>query len=111
MARQVATETALVVAVPETPAALHEVRIRHDPSARLGLPDHIIVMYPFVGPDRLDSDVEGRLAVVLASVAAFDFQLTDVQWFAFPPIGRTTKIWGDSPGRLFTDGGDDEAME
>src|SRR6266545_7474294 len=28
---------------------------------------------------------------------------------AFPPMRRTTKIWGAAPRRLFTDGGDDAA--
>jgi 2'-5' RNA ligase len=34
-----------------------------------------------LSPDRLDQDVEDRLALLLASMAAFDFQLTDARWF------------------------------
>jgi 2'-5' RNA ligase len=74
-------ETALIIAMPETPAVMQEIRIRHDPSARLGVPAHITIMYPFVEADLLDQDLHNRLEAVTATVPAFDFRLSEVRWF------------------------------
>jgi 2'-5' RNA ligase len=67
--------TALVVLVPEAEASWAAVRARHDPSAALGVPAHVTVLYPFVVESAWTADVDTRLADVLRASAPFDATL------------------------------------
>ncbi|HST17025.1 MAG TPA: 2'-5' RNA ligase family protein [Gaiellaceae bacterium] len=71
-------QTALIVAVPEAEPAVAELRLEHDPTARLGVPAHITILYPFAPPDAVD---EESIASLLAPVAAFRFELASVEHF------------------------------
>ena len=75
--------TALIVAVPEAEAAVGDVRRQHDPSAALGVPAHLTILFPFLDPDAID---EAAIDEVLAAHTAFDFELVSVESF---PDGGT----------------------
>jgi 2'-5' RNA ligase len=74
-------ESAIAVNVPEAEPFVGALRQQHDPSARLGAPAHITVLYPFMPPARIDAAVVGQLREALAPVAAFKFRLTGIGRF------------------------------
>jgi 2'-5' RNA ligase len=87
-----ATETAVLVLVPEVEAAVAEHRAVLDMAASWGVPAHLSVVYPFVPPDDVDDAVLARLAAAVGTVPAFDcvFARTDrfgddVLWLAPEP--------------------------
>ena len=45
-------ETALLIAVPDMPKVIRDTRLRLDPGAALGVPEHVAVTYPFALPRR-----------------------------------------------------------
>jgi 2'-5' RNA ligase len=72
-----------VVLVPALGAGrvVHELRIKHDPSAAAGVPPHLTLMFPFVPPQDLSAegiDVLGRL---IGRTKPFDFTLTRTSEF------------------------------
>ncbi|GAA1401070.1 2'-5' RNA ligase family protein [Kitasatospora putterlickiae] len=69
-------ESALVLPVPEAEAVVGPWRERYDPSARLGVPAHVTVLYPFLPAHRLDAGVLGDLGELLAAQGAFDLAFT-----------------------------------
>jgi 2'-5' RNA ligase len=70
--------TALIVAVPEAEPHVSALREQHDSSAPLDVPAHITILYPFAPPEAVD---EEALASVIASHAAFAFELATVEHF------------------------------
>lgn len=76
-----ASETALVIPVPEAEPAVGRWRDRLDPACTLGVPAHITVLYPFVPPSWLDQTFLDELGELLGGVGAFEFELTEVRWF------------------------------
>ena len=64
--------------VPETEAAVGELRLRYDSSAALGVPAHITILFPFADGDEVD---ETALAELFARFPAFDFRLDRVERF------------------------------
>lgn len=76
-----ASESALLIPVPNAEAAVHRWRQQLDPASRLGVPAHVTVLYPFLSPAALDGAVITRLANVFQRQRAFAFSLTRVAWF------------------------------
>ncbi len=76
-----AEESALIVPALQVAALVEPFRLRHDPSARAGIPPHITVMYPFLAPGRLTRDVVMELDLLVGSTRAFEYELTDVREF------------------------------
>jgi 2'-5' RNA ligase len=76
-----AAASAFVVRVPEAEAVVAELRRRYDASARLGMPAHITVLYPFMPARRITAEVLAVAAQAIAGVAAFRFALTHVGRF------------------------------
>lgn len=76
-----ATETAVLVLVPEAEPAVAEHRRHLDVAASWGVPAHLSVVYPFVPPADVDDDVLARLAAAVATVPAFDCVFPRVEWF------------------------------
>ncbi len=66
--------TALVLPV-RLPAPLESVRRRSVADARLGMPAHATLLYPFVAAGALDADLRSRLAQILADHEPFAFRL------------------------------------
>jgi 2'-5' RNA ligase len=75
------TETAIIAAVPAAEPLVHQHRLALDPGARLGVPAHVTVLYPFVAPAALTDDVMARVAAVAAGLGAVEARLATVGWF------------------------------
>lgn len=73
--------SALIVPVPSAEPAVAKWRARHDPTAALGMPAHVTLLYPFLAPQAITSSVERDLESVLSSFSAFAFKLTGINRF------------------------------
>jgi 2'-5' RNA ligase superfamily len=74
-------ESGLLVEIPQAEPAVRRFRERLDPSAGLGVPAHITVLYPFIPPAGLDAAVLGQLERLFAAVPRFAFRLDRTSWF------------------------------
>lgn len=74
-------ETALLITVPDMPKVIRDTRLRLDPGAALGVPEHVTVMYPFLHPDDVGEAIVDRLGKICSQTAGFEFSLTEVRWF------------------------------
>ncbi|RZF24489.1 2'-5' RNA ligase family protein [Paraburkholderia sp. UYCP14C] len=74
--------SAFIVEVPAAESAVAELRSRFDASAALGVPAHVTVLFPFLSPDEITSDILRQAQAVLSSVKAFEFSLTSIGRFA-----------------------------
>lgn len=77
----VAQRSALVVVVDEVEPAVAELRVGLDPVARLGVPAHVTVLFPFMPARQIDSDVVNRLADTFRDVPAFTHSFVRTEWF------------------------------
>jgi len=73
--------TALIVVVPEAETAVSQLRFELDPVARLGVPAHVSVLFPFVPAAKIDEDVVARTAALFQSVPVFQHNLFRSNWF------------------------------
>ena len=69
------SQTALVIGVPEASGLLADIRMRLDPSAAAGMPEHITLMFPFLDSDQVDPAVLFELGQLFAMVEPFSFRL------------------------------------
>ena len=76
-----ALRSGLVVEVPEAEPAVGALRLQLDPQARLGVPAHITVLYPFAAPSRIDHATLDRIAGAMRDVHVFDYRLIGTDWF------------------------------
>jgi 2'-5' RNA ligase len=76
-----AGDSALLIPVPDAAPLVRAHRLRLDPNAAAGVPEHITLISPFVRPEQLDGGVRARLTALFAVVRPFPFQLTSVRWF------------------------------
>lgn len=72
--------SALIVAVPEAEPIVGEWRLRYD-NARLGIPAHVTLLFPFVPAEELDETLFGELRALFAAQPAFAFTLTRLVGF------------------------------
>jgi len=100
-------ESAVIIPVPEVEAVVRPLRQQYDVAARLGVPAHITLLYPFYPATAAIAEIN-TLRQVCATIAAFPFSFTDVRRFpattylhpdpseTFAQITRTlTNIWPD----------------
>lgn len=92
--------SALIVAVPEAEPVVGEWRLRYD-NAKLGVPAHVTLLFPFVPAEELDETLFEELRALFAAEAAFEFQLPrvarfpEIAWLApepDEPFRRLTKL-------------------
>jgi 2'-5' RNA ligase len=76
-----ATETALVIPIPEAEGLVGELRAEFDHAAALGVPAHVTVISPFVPPDLVTADVLADVAQVIGTVQAFEVTFGGTSWF------------------------------
>jgi 2'-5' RNA ligase len=91
----------LIVAVPEAEPLVGEWRLRYD-NARLGIPAHITLLFPFVPAEQLDEQLFADLRDLFAAQPAISFSLTRVVEFPdetlwltpepAEPFGRLTEL-------------------
>lgn len=74
-------EAALVIAVPEAEQLVRRFRLQYDPSARLGVPAHITINYPFLPGVDPAEELPDRLADLFGGFGAFDFSFNRVDRF------------------------------
>jgi 2'-5' RNA ligase len=71
----------LIVVVPEAEATVSDLRLALDPVARLGVPAHVTVLFPFLPVTEIDEDVVARTATLFRSTSAFEHSLVRSEWF------------------------------
>ncbi len=74
--------SAVVVPVPAAEPRVGALRAALDPSAALGVPAHVTIMFPFVPPADLDDGVLAALREVFAAAPAFEVEFSTVRWFS-----------------------------
>lgn len=75
--------TALIVAVEEAEIAVSELRLRYDPSASLGVPAHVTVLFPFQDDVEVDDE---ELARLFGGLDPFDFILDRIERFEWGTV-------------------------
>lgn len=81
-----AGQTALIIRIPEAEPVVGDWRNRLDHSARIGVPAHVSVLYPFLDESRVTPSTLAALAAILHPLHAFDLR-----------FGRTARF----PGFLY----------
>lgn len=76
-----ADESALVAVVPEAEFLAKPFHERYDPSAALGVPAHITLLYPFKPPDQIDAAMLAQLSGSFARFAPIAFELQSIRRF------------------------------
>ena len=74
-------QSAFIVKVPEAEPHVAHLRNRFDASARLGVPAHITLLFPFMSPELVNSSVLAVVSKLAQSVAPFSFQLGPIKRF------------------------------
>jgi hypothetical protein len=74
-------QSALVVEIPEAEPAVGPLREPLDANARLGVPAHVTVVYPFAPPETIDAATRQRLAGLFGSMPSFGVRLDRTGWF------------------------------
>lgn len=74
-------ESAFAINVPEAEPYVGALRERFDPSAKLGVPAHITVLYPFMSPEQITEPVLNKVRLALSSAVAFTFCLVKIDRF------------------------------
>jgi 2'-5' RNA ligase len=90
------SESCLLVPVPEAEPAVGRLRSRLDRAAAWGVPAHVTILYPFVLPDAITSEVIGLAAAAIASVSAFECTFGRTNWF-----GEEVLWLAPEPGQPF----------
>lgn len=75
-------ESALVVLVPEAEGLVKPFRDQYDPSATVGMPAHVTLLYPFKPPDEVTGAVLENLRLGFARFAPFGFSLVSIRRFS-----------------------------
>ena len=74
-------ESALIIAVPEAEPLVKSFRERFAPSAAVGVPAHITILYPFKPPHEITPAVHVELRQFFAQFSAFEFTLAELRCF------------------------------
>lgn len=89
--------SALIVAVPEAEVLVREWRLRYD-NARLGVPAHVTLLFPFVPAEEVDDGLLSELGDLFARQSVVRYSLprvacfTDVAWLAPVPDGAFREL-------------------
>jgi hypothetical protein len=75
------TESALLIVVPAAEPAVGRHRLAHDVAARVGVPAHITVAYPFKPTELLDDGDVSVLAELCATTRALEITFSGTGWF------------------------------
>ena len=74
-------QSALFVVVPEAEPWVRTLRSQYDPSAQVGVPAHVSVLFPFMPRESLTGAVLKRLRVAFRPFASFTFTLERIARF------------------------------
>jgi 2'-5' RNA ligase len=73
-------ESALIIPISEVEPLVGPLRLQHDAVARLGVPAHITLLYPFRPADAAISEIK-KLTRLCSSIEAFSFSFIEVRRF------------------------------
>lgn len=76
-----AMQSALIVSIPEAEEAVAPHRARFDDAAAWGIPAHVTVLFPFMPPSGVNTQVIGTLADAISSVPRFHAAFESTGWF------------------------------
>jgi hypothetical protein len=71
----------LIIEVPQAEPAVRHHRELLDANARLGIPAHITVLFPFLPPETIDPATLTTLGELFADVSRFSFRMDSTGWF------------------------------
>jgi 2'-5' RNA ligase len=74
-------ESAIIIPILEVEPIVGPLRLRYDAAARLGVPAHITLLYPFYPATAAIDQIENLIAIC-ASIEAFRFSFTEVRRFS-----------------------------
>jgi 2'-5' RNA ligase len=74
-------ESAIVVTIPETETLVRPFRMQFDPSALLGIPAHVTILFPFKSPDQLSTDLISFLGDLFRELPSFNTLFKKVMQF------------------------------
>jgi 2'-5' RNA ligase len=94
--------TAIVVPF-ELPPALESIRRAHVDNARLGVPAHVTLLFPFVRADELDPADAERAAAVVRRTPAFEVAFREVATFDPAPTAGGAVWLAPEPDGPFID--------
>src|SRR5215211_1311771 len=92
--------SAVVVAIP-LPDALEAIRQDHVDNARLGVPAHVTLLFPFVPARDLDAADVDLVAAVVRRTPAFEVELREVRTFVPGPTEEGVLWLAPEPDRPF----------
>ncbi|MGA2101453.1 MAG: 2'-5' RNA ligase family protein [Candidatus Sulfotelmatobacter sp.] len=73
-------ESAIIIPIPEVEPFVGPLRLKYDAAARLGVPAHITLLYPFYPATAAIDQIE-NLVAICASIQAFRFSFTEARRF------------------------------
>jgi 2'-5' RNA ligase len=74
-------ESTLAILVPEAEGLVRSFRDRYDPAAKVGMPAHITLLYPFKSPNEIDGLVLDTLSQCFSRFQPVKFSLTTINQF------------------------------
>lgn len=74
-------QSAFIIPVPEAEPCVGALRERFDASAKLGVPAHITVLYPFMAPERITDAVLRSAQAAFDEVPSFSFTISRIARF------------------------------
>ena len=83
-------QSAFIVRVPQAEPHVATLRERLDPSARLGVPAHITVLYPFMAPEQIDAALVAKVRAIATATAPFVFRLARID--RFPALAADASV-------------------
>lgn len=75
------SKSALFVVVPEAEPWVQSLRAKYDPTALVGVPAHVSVLFPFMPREDLNESVLGRVRSVVSAFRSFSFTLRRIARF------------------------------
>jgi hypothetical protein len=75
-----ANESVLIIPIPEVEPIVGGLRLQYDRAARLGVPAHITLLYPFRPADAVIGEIE-KLTTLCSSIKAFPFSFIELRRF------------------------------
>jgi 2'-5' RNA ligase len=94
------TRSAIVVPI-RLPMALEAVRLDHVDNARLGVPAHVTLLFPFVAPAAIDPPVMVRLAETIARTPRFGVAFRTLEAFEPGPTAEGVAWLAPTPAAPF----------
>lgn len=83
--------TVVVLLIPEAEAVVGELRARHTPGGKRGMPPHVTLLGPFVEAGRLDAEVVRKLRGAIGDTLTFDLELSETARFDSGVLYLTVK--------------------